>query len=120
MPLITKRPVLALVCVVVLVIGKPFAGPQVALADTCRGPVHRAHAADDAAARIETDILDQKIANRCGGSDGSALAPRGSRQQRDGGERYRTRCSPSPHNGNSSSKRNLKVLGSVSCVRPRR
>src|SRR5215472_12017807 len=116
MPLITERSVLTLVCVVVFVIGQPFAGPQIALADACRGPIHRAHAADDGASRIETDVLDQKIANRCGGSDRFGLAPCRRYQERDGGERYRTRCSPSPHNGNSSSKRNLKVLGSVSCV----
>ena|SRR5436305_11304057 len=120
MPLIPERPVIAPIRMVVLVIGEPFAGPEIALIDTSGITIYRAHSGDNCAARIEADILDQEIANDRGRSGHLALTPCRRRKQRTGAGECRKSGSLFHHSGNSTSMRNRNVLGLVSAVRPRR
>src|ERR1051326_5005020 len=120
MPLIPERPVIAPVRMVVLVIGEPFAGPEIALIGTGGVTIHRAHPGDNRAARIQADILDQEIANDRGRSGNLALTPRRRGKQRTGDGECRKSGSLFHHSGNSTSTRNRNVLGLVSAVSPRR
>src|ERR1700719_533473 len=64
--LIAQQRAIALIGMVVLVIREPLSGPQIALVDATGIAVDRAHAGQRRAAPIETDVLDQEIADRRG------------------------------------------------------
>ena len=93
MALIAEQPAVTLIGVVVLVVREPLTGPQIALVDTGRVAIGRAHANQHRAARIDTDILDQEIANRRRGGYDLARQRLGNSgwsrrdQQRDGQNR---------------------------------
>ena len=93
MPLIAEQDAIALIGVVVLVIREPLFRPQITLVDTGRVAIGGAHTGQHGALRIQTDILDQEIADRHGGGDDLARQRLGSSgwsrrdQQRDGQNR---------------------------------
>src|SRR5439155_3764335 len=104
---------------VVLVIGQPLAGPQIALPDARRIAIGRAYASQHIAARVKADILDHEIADCRWRRDD--LARRGSgglgrrcRDQQRGSQAKSGRGDETRHSGNSSSIRTRNVLGSVS------